>query len=148
MNPIELPLLNADSVALAARQAEVWLSPFAGRPGLSKIMMFQGTGLVVVLLALGAIAVICWVMSTTIQALVRVRKPATAGATAAHASAAAFSPAADPMANPELVAVITAAAAAALDRELGHVRIENISEENHSWRVEGRAAIHTSHRLR
>lgn len=47
----------------------------------------------------------------------------------------------------ELVAVITAAAADVLGVQMNQIQVVDVHED-HSWRMQGRNAIHHSHRLR
>lgn len=53
----------------------------------------------------------------------------------------------DEMTEEELVAVIAAAAADVLGVNVSQVQVVDIHED-HSWRMQGRNAIHHSHRLR
>jgi sodium pump decarboxylase gamma subunit len=114
-----------------------------GDIGQGVMLMFMGMGLVFIALAI--LMVILMIMRATIGSEAAASAPAPAPA----AATAPPPPAADSGIDPKILAVLTAAAIAVVRAP---IRLKSVTFIRHDggkdWASHGRAAIHTSHRLR
>ncbi|MDK2972344.1 MAG: glutaconyl-CoA/methylmalonyl-CoA decarboxylase subunit delta [Candidatus Sumerlaeota bacterium] len=113
-----------------------------GDIGQGVMLMFMGMGLVFTALAI--LMIILMIMRATIGSETAAPAPAAAPAPPPPAT-----PATDNGIDPETVAVLTAAAIAVVRAP---IRLKSVTFIRHDggkdWASHGRAAIHTSHRLR
>lgn len=115
--------------------------------GISQDLSYQSVGMAIVLLALGAIALVLFLLGKVFQSTVPAKKaPAAPPARAATSSAPETAPAAAGV-SPETFAIIAAAVYLELP---GMSRIVEIRQSPTAqvWSMEGRRQIFQSHRVR
>lgn len=115
--------------------------------GLSGLVEFQFTGLIVVMLVLGGLSLICVMVARLLRA---VAAPVTdMQQPHAPAAIAAVTPGLHPlMSDQELIVVLTAAAVEALGTPVRVERFKPLDAKDLGWTTQGRADLLHSHRLK
>lgn len=125
---------------------------FSAKPTVGEVLEFQLTGLLVVFSILGGLTIICyltaWILKTVAPNQFYGKAKAAPAASASSVTSAPKATTIHPgLSDEKLVAILVAAAADVMGHPVSVVKFRPMNSMDWTWSVQGRVALHTSHKL-